>query len=259
MLPDVTVRQFAKLLGGAVSLMLVGFDEGLGAAKTYAASRGYAVYPNRELVALGASNLGSGMFSGMPVNGSLSKTAVNAGAGARSQISALTAAALTVLTLLFLTGIFEQLPLATLAAIVIAAVAELIDLRALRHLWRVFPRAGWHAPTTSPPERTSRRSTTPSGTAAPATGQSDRLGSSGRRQPTMVSVTGPAAEVSPGPFGSMHAVGVRLVMFTVRTTAAPRYLPATTVPTLLMTAVPFGFRLVTVSRLRVLVTPSAQV
>ncbi|MDR7384991.1 SulP family inorganic anion transporter [Promicromonospora iranensis] len=136
-LPDVTGPQFTELLGGAVGLMLVGFAEGLGAAKTYAATRGYDVDPNRELVGLGISNLGSGVLSGMVVNGSLSKTAVNASAGARSQVSALTAAALTILTLLFLTGVFEQLPLATLAAVVVVAVVELVDVRSLRRLWRV--------------------------------------------------------------------------------------------------------------------------
>lgn len=136
-LPDVTGPEFAELLGGAVGLMLVGFAEGLGAAKTYAASRGYDVDPNRELAGLGIANLGSGVLAGMVVNGSLSKTAVNASAGARSQVSALTAAALTVVTLLFLTGIFEQLPLATLAAVVVVAVVELVDVRSLRRLWRV--------------------------------------------------------------------------------------------------------------------------
>ena len=64
--------------------MLVGFAEGLGAAKTYAVSAGYDVDSNRELLGLGVANLGSGLASGMVVNGSLSKTAVNGGAGARS-------------------------------------------------------------------------------------------------------------------------------------------------------------------------------
>jgi MFS superfamily sulfate permease-like transporter len=73
----------------------------------------------------------------MVVNGSLSKTAVNGSAGARSQLSGLTAAALTVVTLLFLTGLFEQLPEATLAAIVIAAVIELVDIASLKRLYRV--------------------------------------------------------------------------------------------------------------------------
>jgi sulfate permease, SulP family len=89
--------------------MLVGFAEGLGAAKTYAARHHYEVDANRELLGLGAANLGSGLSSGMVVNGSLSKTAVNGGAGANSQVSGLVVAGLTILTLLFLTGLFESL------------------------------------------------------------------------------------------------------------------------------------------------------
>jgi MFS superfamily sulfate permease-like transporter len=78
------------------------------------------------------------MSGGMVVNGSLSKTAVNGGAGAKSQVSGLVVAALTVVTLLFLTGLFEQLPEATLAAIVIAALIELVDIRSLRGFYGVY-------------------------------------------------------------------------------------------------------------------------
>ena len=73
----------------------------------------------------------------MIVNGSLSKTGVNGGAGAKSQLSGLTVAAVTVLTLLFLTGLFEELPEATLAAVVIAAVIELVDIASVRRLYRL--------------------------------------------------------------------------------------------------------------------------
>ena len=76
----------------------------------------------------------------MVVNGSLSKTAVNGGAGAQSQISGLVVAVLTVVTLLFLTGLFESLPEATLAAVVIAAVIELVDIPALVRLYRIWTR-----------------------------------------------------------------------------------------------------------------------
>jgi SulP family sulfate permease len=139
-LPDFAWSDFPALIGGAVGVMLVGFAEGLGAAKIYAAKNGYDVDADHELLGLGVSNLGAGLASGMVVNGSLSKTAVNGSAGARSQISGLTAALLTLVTLLFLTGLFEKLPEATLAAVVIAAVVELVDISSLRHLWRV--RAG---------------------------------------------------------------------------------------------------------------------
>ena len=140
-LPDVAhAHDYIDLAGPAVGVLLVGFAEGLGAAKTYAARAGYDIDPNRELIGLGAANLGSGLSSGMVVNGSLSKTAVNGSAGAKSQISGLVVAALTVVTLLFLTGLFEKLPEATLAAVVIAAVIELVDIAALRHLYRVWDR-----------------------------------------------------------------------------------------------------------------------
>jgi SulP family sulfate permease len=88
----------------------------------------------------------------MVVGGSLSKTAVNAGAGAKSQLSGLVVAALTVVTLLFLTGLFEDLPDATLGAIVIAAVIGLVDFPSLRRLYRVYSRrlAGIYGPAARP-------------------------------------------------------------------------------------------------------------
>jgi high affinity sulfate transporter 1 len=142
-LPGVPWADYLKLAGAAVGVLLVGFAEGLGAAKTYAARDGERIDPNRELVGLGLANLAAGLSSGMVVNGSLSKTAVNGSAGARSQVSGLCVAALTVLTLLFLTGLFEDLPEATLAAVVIAALIELVDVRALRVLYRSSsPRLG---------------------------------------------------------------------------------------------------------------------
>lgn len=119
-------------------MLLIGFAEGLGAAKTYAAKEGYPIDADRELLGLGAANLGSGLASGMVVNGSLSKTAVNGGAGAKSQVSGLIVAVLTVITLLFLTGLFEKLPDATLAAVVIAAVLELVDFASLRRLFGIW-------------------------------------------------------------------------------------------------------------------------
>src|SRR6202012_3348267 len=131
-------QDFLKLAGGAAGLMLVGFAEGLGAAKTYAAENHYETDVNRELLGLGTANLAAGLSSGMVVNGSLSKTAVNGSAGAKSQVSGLVVAAMTIVTLLFLTGLFEKLPQATLAAVVIVAVIELVDVRALIRFYRVY-------------------------------------------------------------------------------------------------------------------------
>jgi sulfate permease, SulP family len=139
-LPSIPAQGWLQLVAGAAGVLLVGYAEGLAAAKTHAARHGYDIDPNRELIGLGAANLGSGLGSGMVVNGSLSKTAVNGDAGARSQVSGLTVAALTVVTPLFLTGLFENLPEATLAAVVIAAVVELVDIPSLVGLYQVWTR-----------------------------------------------------------------------------------------------------------------------
>ena len=146
-LPDIGLADAGQLAGGGIGVMLIAFAEGLGAAKAYDTRD---VDPNRELVALGGANLAAGLSSGMVVSGSLSKTAVNAAAGARTQASGLLAAALTVVALLFLTGLFEDLPQATLAAVVIAAVIELVDVHALVELYDTYTRRlgrqyGWVA------------------------------------------------------------------------------------------------------------------
>jgi sulfate permease, SulP family len=138
-LPDgVGWRDYLSLFGPAIGVLLIGFAEGLGAAKTYATKAGYEVNANRELAGIGAANLGSGLSSGMVVNGSLSKTAVNGGAGAKSQVSGLVVAVLVIISLLFLTSLFELLPETTLAAVVIAAVIELVDIGSLRRLYGVW-------------------------------------------------------------------------------------------------------------------------
>jgi MFS superfamily sulfate permease-like transporter len=140
-LPDgVHFHDYTAAAASSIGIMLVGFAEGLGAAKTYATADHYEIDPNRELIGLGAANLGAGLSSGMVVNGSLSKTAVNAGSGARSQVSGLVVAVLVIVTLLFLTGLFENLPEATLAAVVIAALIELVDIRSLIELYRLYTR-----------------------------------------------------------------------------------------------------------------------
>ena len=137
-LPDVSLDRFGGIAAAALGVMLVGFAESLGTAKVYAQRENREIDPNRELIGLGAANLGAGVSGGFVVNGSLSKTAVNSSAGGRTQLVGLIVAGLTLLTLLFLTGYFESLPIATLAAVVIAALIDLIDFAALRDFYRVY-------------------------------------------------------------------------------------------------------------------------
>lgn len=137
-LPDASAANYESLVPGALGIMLVAFAEGLGAARACARREHPEIDPNRELLGMGAANVGSSLFGGFVVNGSLSKTAVNVEAGARTQLAGLAVAGLTVLTLAFLTGLFEDLPLATLSAVVIVAVVDLVDVSSLAGYHRAF-------------------------------------------------------------------------------------------------------------------------
>jgi sulfate permease, SulP family len=134
-LPDVPSGNLPTLIVAAGGMLLVIFSESLGAAQAFAVKHGYEIEPDQELIALGAANLGSGLVGGLPSGGSLSQSAVNEGAGARSEASPLVAALLMVVTVLVLMPLFEDLPEAVLAALIIHAVSHLWKVRQLRRYY----------------------------------------------------------------------------------------------------------------------------
>ena len=91
---------------------------------------------NQELLALGAGNLLAGVGRGFPVSGGMSQSLVNESAGARTPASGLIAAVFTLFVVMFASGLLRNLPQPVLAAIVLAAVMGLVDIRALRHIWQ---------------------------------------------------------------------------------------------------------------------------
>ena len=136
-LPGVGLEALPQLLVGALGIALVAFAEAIGPANEFAREHGGKIDPNRELIAIGAANTGAGLFSGFPIGSSLSKSAANDRAGAKTPASLVTAAAATALVALFLTPLFEPLPEATLGAIVIVAVAGMMKVAKMRQLWRL--------------------------------------------------------------------------------------------------------------------------
>ena len=136
-LPEVTWQEFLRLVPGAMGITLVIFAEGIGPMRTFAGKYRYPVDANQELIGLGMSNAGAGLFQSFAVGVSLSRSAANDSAGARSQVSGLVAAALTIVVALFLTPLFTNLPEATLAAIVVVAVARMFKWQSIRDLYRV--------------------------------------------------------------------------------------------------------------------------
>lgn len=131
-----TLEQLQALAVPAVMIALIGFVESVSVAQSLAIKRGERIDPDAELRGLGAANLASAFSGGFPVTGGFARSVVNFAAGARTPLAGVVAAALMGVVLLGLTGLFERLPLAVLAATIIVAVTGLVDLATLRHAWR---------------------------------------------------------------------------------------------------------------------------
>jgi MFS superfamily sulfate permease-like transporter len=106
-------------------------------ARSFAAKNHYEVEADRELFALGASQMAAGLCQGFAVSGTESRTAMNHAMGGKSQAAGLVAAAVMAAVLLFLTAPLSYLPKAALGAVLIVAAIGLFDLAALRRLWHV--------------------------------------------------------------------------------------------------------------------------
>jgi high affinity sulfate transporter 1 len=135
--PALRLRDVDGVLPLSCACFLLAYIEGISAARTLAAKNDTEVDPRQELLALGAANLAVAFGQGFPVAGGLSQSTVNDKAGARTPLALVFASATLAACLLFLTNMLANLPTVVLAAIVLVAVRGLIDLRALRHLWRV--------------------------------------------------------------------------------------------------------------------------
>jgi MFS superfamily sulfate permease-like transporter len=130
--PDVALLE--PLWPAAVAIALMSFTETIAAGRAFTAPGEPRPGPNQELVATGAANLLGGLFGAMPGGGGTSQTAVNRKAGARTQMSGLVAAAVTLATLLFLAPVMGLIPQATLAGVVIATSVGLIHVPDFREI-----------------------------------------------------------------------------------------------------------------------------
>jgi sulfate permease, SulP family len=139
-LPSIPVVPLNRLVDVAIAgaaIAVIGLAEGLSAGRLYATKGGYRLDTDQELIAAGGANIGSGLFGGLGVAGSLSKTAAVDRAGGKSQVSGLSAAAIAILAILLVAPALSALPKAVLSAIVIHAVWGLLDVAAIRRYMKV--------------------------------------------------------------------------------------------------------------------------
>ncbi len=134
-MPPMDMELWLKVLVPALLISIVGYVESISVALTLAAKKRQRIDPDQELIALGASNIGSAFSGGFPVTGGFSRSVVNFDAGAETPAAGVFTAVGIGLTTLFLTPLLFYLPNATLAATIIVAVLSLVDFKALKHAW----------------------------------------------------------------------------------------------------------------------------
>ncbi|MDX2378239.1 MAG: SulP family inorganic anion transporter, partial [Acidimicrobiia bacterium] len=117
-LPDASFDQFTQLLLPALGIALLAYPDSFLTARSLATVGDYKIDADQEFLAIGASNVASGLLQGFPVNGSQSRSFVQRDSGGKSNLVGLICSVLVLITLLFLTGLFEQQPLAVLSGIV---------------------------------------------------------------------------------------------------------------------------------------------
>lgn len=143
-LPGFNADLWGSLAGSALLISIIGFVESVSVAQTLAAKKRQRIYPDQELIGLGASNLASAVSSGFPVTGGFSRSVVNFDAGAATPAAGAFSAIGIALATMFLTPFLYYLPKAALAATIIVAVLSLVDFSILRRTW-VYSKADFTA------------------------------------------------------------------------------------------------------------------
>ena len=136
-IPWTGTDDIAPVFLGGFAIALVSFADTSVLSRTYAARLGERVDPNLEMVALGAANLAVGLFQGLPISASASRTPVAEAAGAKTQLTGVVGAITVAVLLIAAPNLLRNLPISALAAVVIASAIALIEVADLRRIYRM--------------------------------------------------------------------------------------------------------------------------
>ncbi|EPG38028.1 SulP family inorganic anion transporter [Acinetobacter colistiniresistens] len=134
--PTWNTQLVLQLLPSAFMIAMISFVESLAIAQATALQKRDDLDSNQELIALGLANIAAGVNSGFAVSGSLSRTVVNADAGAKTPMSGIISSLLMIAVSLYFTGFFQNLPLAVLAATIFVSIWKLIRLTPFIETWK---------------------------------------------------------------------------------------------------------------------------
>ncbi|MFV3415036.1 SulP family inorganic anion transporter [Pseudomonas nitroreducens] len=141
--PWVSDIDLLEVVLGGVAVALVSFADTSVLSRTYAARLKSPVNPNQEMFGLGVANVASGLFQGIPISSSSSRTPVAEAAGSKTQLTGIIGALAVTLLLLMAPNLMEHLPNSALAAVVIAAALGLFEFADLKRIYRMQPWEFW--------------------------------------------------------------------------------------------------------------------
>jgi high affinity sulfate transporter 1 len=136
-LPWLTAADITAVVLGGLAVAMVSFADTSVLSRAYAARSGSRVDTNQEMVALGAANLAAGLFQGLPISASASRTPVAEAAGGKTQLTGVVGAFAVAVLLVFAPGLLRNLPTSALAAVVIASALSLFEVHDLRRIYRI--------------------------------------------------------------------------------------------------------------------------
>jgi len=135
-LPRVSLDQVVSLLPAALGVAFVGYTDNVLTGRAFAERQHLRIDPRRELLALGAANVGAGLVHGFPVSSSGSRTAISDAVGGRTQLANVVTAVATALVVLVAGPVLASFPVAALGAVVVYAAVRLVDVAEFRRLAR---------------------------------------------------------------------------------------------------------------------------
>jgi SulP family sulfate permease len=134
-LPEFALDAWIELMPAAFVIAVISFMEAMSSAKIAAVKTATRWDENQELIGQGLAKIAAAFCQTMPVSGSFSRSAINLSSGASTGVASIACALCVLLTLLFFTPLLKHLPLSVLAAIIVMALANLVNLRSMRTAW----------------------------------------------------------------------------------------------------------------------------
>jgi SulP family sulfate permease len=138
-LPIFDFGLIAQLSPGALAIGAIGLVEAAAIARSISTQTGQRLESNQEFVGQGMANTACGIFSGFPVAGSFSRSAINFDAGARTPLASVFSAIFVLVAMLLLAPMARYIPTSALSGVLIVTAFNMIDREEIKRIWQGAP------------------------------------------------------------------------------------------------------------------------